>query len=261
MTIEWSTGGIKVNVNGLAEDFWSYEMADGGGRLTFHAPVLEIDGRSTRVELEQMALVGESVELRNGTRETVVEGTLRSDSYIRMKLVFRIAPDNPVVRFRYRWSSRSDRRLTKASGCDTLSYGRINLNSGLTAKEVRLSDYNELAHSYVPTEVKAGASAFLSEQLLMGPILAWGTEEGISALLAYEHGSQYPDIYTGFRLHKDGSAEVTAVKGNYYRGQTLRKRVRHAMDADGCCPWRGREAGRNLPYFYIAALQLECGIA
>jgi alpha-galactosidase len=64
---------------------------------------------------------------------------------------------------------------------------------------LRLSDYNSLVHSYAPTEVPIAEQEFAAEQLIMGPVLTWPANGG-HTLLAYEHGSQYPDAYLSYRL-------------------------------------------------------------
>ena len=54
----------------------------------------------------------------------------------------------------------------------------------------------------------------------MGPILA-ATDGRRSFLLAYEHGSEVPDAFLEYRLSPDRNVRLTAVKGNYFPGQTI----------------------------------------
>ena len=56
----------------------------------------------------------------------------------------------------------------------------------------------------------------------MGPLVA-GTDGKESFLLAYEHGSQYPDAFLHFSLSPERKICLRAVKGNYLTGTRLTK--------------------------------------
>ena len=55
---------------------------------------------------------------------------------------------------------------------------------------------------------------------IMGPMLVLADERH-QFLLAYEHGSQFPDRFLEFQLRPDRSVSVRSVKGNYLHQQPL----------------------------------------
>ncbi len=81
-------------------------------------------------------------------------------------------------------------------------------------KEVRLSEFNERFHATNKTEYVPGERYFASQATFMGP-LALTTAGSNSLVVAYEHGSQYPDRFLQFSLNKDRNISIEAVKGNY----------------------------------------------
>lgn len=184
--------------------------------------MIEIDGHS--VVLTGDLQTGGDTPLPNGVVERVFAGTIDGDDDLRLRLTVRAATDNPVVRFGYELTSNTERRLTKSAGVDAVRLARVTVPTR-AAVEVRLSDYNSLVHSYVPTEVALTEREFLAEQLAMGPIITWPTGTG-HALLAYEHGSQYPDAYLSYRLGEAGgdagTLDLEGRKGTYLHGQDLR---------------------------------------
>ena len=68
-----------------------------------------------------------------------------------------------------------------------------------TLTEVRFSEFNEMLHSFCLNEVPVKNSSFEQRMSLMGPLVAV-TDGKESFLLAYEHGSQYPDAFVQFTL-------------------------------------------------------------
>ena len=144
-----------------------------------------------------------------------------------MKLVFRLAPDNPVVRFRYEIYSTAGQKLTRATGRDRLEYGGISLAAFPLAREVRFSEFQEFTHSFTLSEREIESREFANRLRLMGPLLA-ASDGRQSVLVAYEHGSQVPDAFLEYQLGPDRDVHLRAVKGNYWGGQP--------MTADA--PWR-----------------------
>ena len=139
----------------------------------------------------------DTTALPNGAVEDVFEGQVEGQDGLLLRLRCRTAPDHPVVRFRYELQSSDRLRLTKSEGTDRFHLLSVDLPHG-EAVEVRLSDYHGLAHSYVVTEAAVTPADLRAGRLVMGPLLTWPLADG-HALLAYEHGSQYPDCYLGFR--------------------------------------------------------------
>jgi alpha-galactosidase len=110
--------------------------------------------------------------------------------------------------------------LTRRSGFDELTYASFFLYGLPDAFEVRLSQYNELMHTYEPAEYKVERRHFENEMALRGPILV-GTDGEHSLLMAYEHGSQADAPFVEFALRADRSVHLRAARGNYYDGQVV----------------------------------------
>jgi alpha-galactosidase len=199
---------------------WVYEMAT-GKTLVFRLPVFDIDGK--RVEASVSGITAGPVKrLRNGTSEEVFTGDIAGDKTLRLGISFRWADDNPIVRFRYTLTGTAPHRFTKPAGVDELQYFSLSLGSGSWVKEVRLSDFDQKYHATRLEEVPVDAKDFDDSSRLMGPMLEAG-DGGATFILAYEHGSQFPDRYLEFLLHPDRSVALRAVKGNYLNGQPLDK--------------------------------------
>jgi alpha-galactosidase len=124
------------------------------------------------------------------------------------------------VRFSYALRSAGERRLTKSSGRDAIQYLRFSAGGLTDVREVQLSNFLEVVHSYTLHERPAAAREFENQARFMGPIVA-ASGGGESFLAAYEHGSQVPDAFLEFALSADRGISLQAVKGNYLAGQPL----------------------------------------
>jgi alpha-galactosidase len=199
---------------------WTYRMAMGKA-LVFGLPVFDIDGKQVKASVSGW-VAGPVHDLPNGTREEMVTGVVTSDRTLRLGISFRWAADNPIVRFRYTLSSVGSHRLTKTVGTDELRYFTVSLAAQSRFKEVRLSDFDEKYHSNILEEAVIDGKEFDDSARLMGPMLEGGDGQS-TFILAYEHGSQFPDRFLEFRLRPDRSVDLAAVKGNYLNGQPLDK--------------------------------------
>ncbi len=197
---------------------WTYRTAN-GKTLVLHLPLFNIDGH--RMVASVAGFTASSVKtLSNGTREEIFTGVLNADKTLRLGISFRWAADNPIVRFRYTLMSAVPHRLTKPAGIDELQYFSISLAAHNRFKEVRLSDFDDKYHATTLEEVKFDQKDFDDSARLMGPMLEVGDGQS-SFILAYEHGSQFPDRFLEFLLNPDKSVALRAVKGNYLNGQPL----------------------------------------
>ena len=160
------------------------------------------------------------ITLENGVGEYRYQANFAADENLRLTMIFRIARDNPVIRFRYELSSLSPVRATKKQSGDQAVYAGLSLNTTFTYKEVRLGEFDVAVHSFVPTEDILRPAAFNYGMSMMGPILL-ATDEQHTLLMAYEHGSQVPDAFITFQLVSDGSVYLQAVKGTYHAGQVI----------------------------------------
>ncbi|MFC4776124.1 alpha-galactosidase [Paenibacillus sp. GCM10023252] len=187
----------------------------------FGYPEVELDNKSVKLWLVSPELLELPKLLPNGCTEYRIGGLAAAgEEELYLAVVLRISPRSPVVRYRYEIRSGRERIWTKSSGKDRFSYMSFHTNPDNNPLEVRLSEYNEIVHSYMMSENPVSPSQFRNKHCLMGPIMVWH-EDQVTWLTAYEHGSQYPDTYIGYQLHPDGIVTVEGVKGNYYQGQKL----------------------------------------
>ncbi len=199
---------------------WDYALKGTDRRHEVMAPTFNLDGHDVTLKVENGRLLGPPVDLPNGCREFAVLGDVPGEKGLRLKVVFRSADDDPVVRFRYEVISDRPRHLTKPEGTDRIRYLGLSLAALPVASELRLSEFNEEFHSYMPVERPLGPSFFADQEEAMGPILLAGdgTEQ---VLLAYEHGSTAPDEFLHFRTAPDRTVGLEAVKGNYWTGEEI----------------------------------------
>jgi alpha-galactosidase len=184
------------------------------------APVVSLDGRDVTLSIGAVTTFGVPTELPNGCRELAFTGDVPGEVGLRLKVVFRVADDDPVVRFHYEILSDRPRHLTKPAGTDRISYLGLSLAGLPDASELRLSEFNEEFHSYMPVERSLEPRHFADGGEAMGPILLAGdaTEQ---LLVAYEHGSTAPDEFLHYRLSPDRTVTLEAVKGNYWSGEEI----------------------------------------
>ena len=219
ITIKAAWGGIRIE--GGEGSLWQYRLAGSRTAVNVTAPVFEIDGEPVVLAVEAPRRSRNPVRRRNGVTEHTVEGPCRGRSDLRLEMVFHVADDTPVVRFRYRLLNRGAVvRLTRSTGRDRLTYAGVSLATWPECGELRLSEFDEATHAYGPRERAVGPKDFDNGLAAMGPILTAG--DGRHAmLLAYEHGSQAPDAFLQYRLHPDRRVDVEAVKGNTWHGRPV----------------------------------------
>jgi len=216
----FETAGVKVAIQEAGPLLWTLQSKTGPAALDIGPPVFSIDGARRTAVLVDVREIAAPVPLANGTVEYRYEGRFRDDPSLSLELHFRAAGDNPVVRFAYKLKSSRERRLTKPSGSDDLTYLSASLQSFPRATEVRLSEFLQQVHSYTLQEYPLTPREFENERAPMGPILA-ASDGRRSVLIAYEHGSQVPDAFLGFRLASGRMVRLAAVKANYLTGQSL----------------------------------------
>lgn len=213
---------LKISVPNTNNAFWEYTILKSGKTISFKAPEFEIDGKSTVAKLTGVKLLDHPLSLKNGVKEYMIEGNLTEIPDITIKATFQVSANNPVVRFRYELLSEASHQLTKSKGHDQLTYFGISLKGFPRMKEVRLSEFNEMVHSFCLSERILEDKHFEECVHLMGPLVA-ASDESNSLILGYEHGSQAPDHFLEFGLAPDHSMSLQAVKGNYYNGYKINK--------------------------------------
>ncbi len=216
------TPRLTLALGKTPEVLWTYTVTETGEMFSVAPPHFEVDGKTITANVELLEAVGETQTLPNGVIEHRYQGRVAADQDFLLAVVWQIAPDSPIVRFRYELSSDSGRQLTKTSGEDTLTYLETSFAALPEAAEVRLAEFNERVHSFCLSERNVEEAQFENGLKAIGPILV-GSSDTHSLLLAYEHGSQVPDAFLQYQLAADRSVALQAVKGNYYHGQMLDK--------------------------------------
>ena len=215
-------GMLKISAINNNENLWEYTLLKSGKSFTFQAPEFEIDGKLITAITDSFRLENDPVTLKNGVKEYSVLGNLKEIPDMSLRAHFQVSDNNPMVRFRYELLSNSNHQLTKSNGHDRLKYLSVSLKGLPAVKEIRLSEFNEMVHSFCLSERAIEEKHFTDSIRLMGPLMA-ATDGTTSMIIGYEHGSQAPDHFLEFGLQPDHTMTLEAVKGNYYNGYVINK--------------------------------------
>ena len=210
----------KISVINSEQVLWEYTLSENGKTFSFAPPQFEIDGKIYTVVLSKVKLNDKPEKLINGVIEYTVEGNLTDIPDLNFRIIYRIAENNPIVKFRYELLSVGPHKLTKTSGHDELSYLKTSFDGFSEVKEIRFSEFNEMVHSFCLSERDIEQKYFADSVSFMGPMVT-GYDGSTSFLIAYEHGSQVPDRFLEFAFSPDKSIGLQAVKGNYYNGYII----------------------------------------
>jgi alpha-galactosidase len=209
-----------IHINTDSSYLWSYRIPGTKYYYELGVPVLHINDSPFELSLKEVTLK-ESLQLPHGVLEQRWLGGINGKPGMYLEIRLRLAPKNPVVRFQYLVSSLQEVLLTNvAPGANSLLYTGITLGGMKTVKEVRLSCFNEMIHSFNLEEHCVHDSQFSNSGSLMGPIVT-ASDGNNSILLAYEHGSQFPNRFLSFELTPERYVKLAAVKGNYFHGQSI----------------------------------------
>lgn len=209
---------VRVNIKNTPEALWEYQA--GPVKQVLASPQFQLDGKEVRGVFSSFTTEERLIEKIN-IREYSVTGRLAELPEVTMTLVLRVAPDNPIVRFRYSVVSETEVKMTKSDKKDHLEYARTSFSNYTRITEVTLSEFFELEHCYLPVEHIHSMRSMENESSFMGPILIASNKKH-SLVLTYEHGSQLPDRFVEFQSYKNNDIIISAVKGNYFEGQSLK---------------------------------------
>ena len=211
---------LEIRMVNSSKVLWQYTVPKTNKTFAFAGPSFEIDGKLLDCDLTGMDEIVKPLALPIGVTEYVVQGAFRQMPDLFLRITFRIPDDNPVVRFRYELVGKGNHQLTKTGGADNIRYLSVSVSEFSTIKEVKLSEFNEMVHSFCLSEREMDNRHFNDQTSFMGPIVV-GSDSGYSFLVAYEHGSQAPDLFLKYALSPDKSIALNAVKGNYVSGFPL----------------------------------------
>jgi alpha-galactosidase len=220
--LECGNSLVRVRISGSSSDFWSLENRASGQIYRFGCPVFPLGGKAVPATLENVRAGSAPERLKNGVTECSFEGALVARPSLSLRMTFRIAPDNAVVRFRYSLENHGAEAIAFEQADGPLTYLSTSLASMSRVKEIRLSDFNSMLHSDTVSEFDIPQRWFAGRLDVAGPILIGEGEDKEALLLAYEHGSQMPDTFLRFDLQPDRAVKLVAVKGNYLPGQAFK---------------------------------------
>ena len=207
-SISWQTSNCKSFV---------YSLKSNNKSFHFYLPSFEVENKKEITVIKDFKLAKGFRLLKNGVLEYELNGSFVNRPSLFLKVTFQVAPDNPVLRFKYYLSSITPVQLTQNEGSDNIDYITISKKQNII-KEIRLSEFNERFHATHRSEYILDERYFNNAASFMGPLAVF-EEDNTSFLLAYEHGSQYPDRFLEFKLQKNKTVSIASVKGNYLKNQ------------------------------------------
>ncbi|HSD66566.1 MAG TPA: alpha-galactosidase, partial [Vicinamibacteria bacterium] len=208
---------LRIELTGTEDALWRFVPRSGAPAHAFAAPVFPLGGKRVAAALSGISRVGDPAVLQNGVFEQTFRGSLREDPSLGLEMRFRFSEDGPILRFQYRLTSTRPHAFSRSGREDELDYLSTSLAGLPKAREVRLSEFVELFHSYTLAERDIPEPAFEARLTATGPIVA-ATDGKRTLLVAYEHGSQAPDAFVRFDLAPGRRVTLRAAKGSYWRG-------------------------------------------
>ena len=197
----------------LSKKEWTYTLIN-SKTISISYPEICIDNDVVKITFENIKLL-EKIHIGN-FEEYVYLADVSGISGLKISFIIRYSEKSPIIRFKYIFSSEISHKFTKINGQDKLTYLSCKYNDSSVIKEIRFSEFYENIHSYKLGEYKA----FEHENSAVGPVIVQ-TNSNISMLIAYEHGSQYPDCFLKFVKTANGTLDLTAARANYLDGETV----------------------------------------
>ena len=183
-----------------------------GHAKNIQGPLFEVDGKALLPVFSTITL-HETISLNTQISEYVFHAVYKSEPSLKLKISIRISEKSPILKLKFSLIGNGTKYLTKVGG-ESLDYLSLKVDNNDKITEVRFSEFNEMLHEFCMNEVSVSNSAFENKFSLMGPLLACVNDK-TSYLIAYEHGSQYPDAFVNFNLTPQKEIILSAKKGNY----------------------------------------------
>ena len=213
-----SSDSVKIIIQNVPEALWEYQI--GSLKQVIAPPMFQLDGKDV-IGIFSSFTTEQRLIGKINVMEYTITGPLSEIPEVTLTLVLRLSPDNPIVRFRYSLASEIDIKMTKRDKKDQITYAGTSANKYDHFTEVNLSVFFQLHQGYLPVERTHTLRSFENESTFMGPILVLSNQNH-ALLLSYEHGSQLPDRFIEFGCHENKDITISAVKGNYFEGQSLK---------------------------------------
>ena len=208
---------LRIELTAKPGALWRFVPTSAAPGHAFAPPVFPLDGRPVTGLPVRFEPVGEPVTPGPDVVEYRFRGPLRDDPSLALEVRFRLSDLSPLVRFQYVLTATRPHAFSPAGGEGGVRYLASSFEGMPRAREVRLSEFVELLHSYTLSERPVGPGDFEAGLAVMGPVLV-ASDGRRTMLLAYEHGSQAPDAFLRFDLGPGRAVTLRGVKGNCWRG-------------------------------------------
>jgi alpha-galactosidase len=212
--------GLRIELGARPGALWSFAPISAAPGHAFAAPVFPLDGRALTALPARFDPIGDPVPLGPDVVEYRFRGSLRDDPSLALEVRFRLSDRSPIVRFQYVLTASRPHAFSRPPAENDTRYLATSFQGLPRAREVRLSEFVELFHSYTLSERSVDPDEFDAGLGVMGPILV-ASDGRRTMLLAYEHGSQAPDAFLRFDLGPGRTVALRAVKGSYWTGQVV----------------------------------------
>ncbi len=212
----------QIQLINTDECLWKYRTNQKSEEISIAPPVFEVNGQQVKAILQNIEVDSSKINDNRNLTAFTVQGKLKADTALHLRIIFHSTKNTPFVRFKYVLYSDAGHKLTKKDGKDDLTYLSFSASGYAKAKELRLSDYSHKNHCYVPRLLELKESQFSTNDAVMGPVFIV-EKPAQSFLIAYEHGSQYPNAFLNYELDADKKVTLKAIKGNYLNNQAITK--------------------------------------
>ena len=96
-----TTPSLTIAPGATPDTLWTYTVAATGEAFSFGPPVFEVDGQIVTAQAEALRPDSPARTLPSGVTEHVYRGAVTGNPGLSLTVTWQVAPDSPVVRFRY----------------------------------------------------------------------------------------------------------------------------------------------------------------
>ena len=211
--------GLRIELTARPGALWRFapDLGRAGPRL--RAARLPARREAVSALPERLERVGEPGRASGRTsRSTASAACCARTHRSRSRCRFRLSDLSPIVRFQYVLTATRPHAFSRSGSEDEMSVPATSLEGLPRAREVRLSEFVELLHSYTLSERAVDAGDFEAGLGVMGPILRRLRRPAHDAP-AYEHGSQAPDAFLRFDLGPGRAGPCAGSRGTTVAGR------------------------------------------
>lgn len=209
-----------INLSPKTKSGWTVTENKTKELFLLQYPIIEVDGKIVEIAISKFTQENKAEQLPNGGERLLIIGEISNLEGAEIVLTIETFPNTSIFRFKYNFNDNANRKLTKLGGNDNLTYLRYQKLDEQKLIEVRLSEFNELSHATNCKEMDIDERFFENNLSAMGPIITL-TDKKTSVLLAYEHGSAFPNSFLAYSFSANNLISLKAVKANYLTNSSL----------------------------------------